>query len=185
MLSLSAAILRNPRNNEPSVYSVGKKAISYVAPGTSQMNSTLPPKPWPKPHAVTPVRRRSQGIDLLYHGGGWESPQLGTRSTSMGPGIHLPAGTQAASWAAPPKPRFLPTLKSLLPNDFRYAIRRCPISHYLQFGPQIQNSRCGKGVSYLIKQALDPTEACLQRESGKSSLINAVFKANMNAVVCT
>jgi hypothetical protein len=185
-----------PTQHTPAPSSTGTPPSSSAAPSSrgssgkpahhtveldDKINSTLPPKP----HAVTPVRRRSQGVDLLYRGGGGDSPQLGTRSTSMGPGIHLPAGTQAVSWAAPPKPRFLPTLKSLLPNDFRYAIRRCPISHYLQFGPQIQNSRCGKGVSYLIKQALDPTEACLQRESGKSSLINAVFKANMNALVCT
>jgi hypothetical protein len=123
--------------------------------------STLPPKP----HAVTLARGRSQGVEFSLYQGGGDSPQLG-RSTSMGPGIHPPADTQSASWAAPAKrhggqPRFLPTLKSLLPNDFRYAIRRCPISHYLQFGPQIQNSRCGKGASYLIKQALDPTDACL------------------------
>ena len=43
--------------------------------------------------------------------------------------------------------RLSPNLKSLLSNDFRYAVRRCPISHYLQYDcPQIQNSRCGKGA---------------------------------------
>ncbi|KAH9998769.1 hypothetical protein BJV77DRAFT_711572 [Russula vinacea] len=107
--------------------------------------STLPPKP----HAVTLARGRSQGVEFSLYQGGGDSPQLG-RSTSMGPGIHPPADTQSASWAAPAKrhggqPRFLPTLKSLLPNDFRFRI--------LVVG---------------------------KRESGKSSLINAVFKANMS-----
>ena len=153
-----------------------ERAPNAAQPRTSTLS--------PKHHAVMPERVRSHDFESLpYRRSSRDHPHF-SRSASMDP-RNPPVGTQPVAKRHGSQPRFLSTLPSLLPNDFRYAARRCPISYYLQFHPQIQNSRCGKGASYLIKHALDPTEACLQRESGKSSLINAVFKVNMNVSVCT
>ena len=165
----------------PPVATPSKDSSEERAPDAAQPRaSTLSPKP----HAVTPERVRSHDFESLpYRRSSRDHPHF-SRSASMDP-RNPPVGTQPVAKRHGSQPRFFSTLPSLLPNDFRYAVRRCPISYYLQFHPQIQNSRCGKGASYLIKQALDPIEACLQRESGKSSLINAVFKVNMNVSVCT
>jgi hypothetical protein len=140
----------------------GKPAPNSAQPD-DKTNSTLPPTPHAATLAPKLARGRSQGLESsLYHGGGGDSRHWG-RSTSMDP-RNPPAGTQPVLWAAPARrhggqPRFSTTLKSLLHNDFRYAVRRCPIDHYLQLRPQIQNSRCGKGACYLIRQTLGPTDA--------------------------
>ena len=95
-----------------------------------------------------------------------------TASVSLLDYEHPPSSTQFKSWPAlgagqmPTKrheglSRFPSTLRSRLSDDFRYAPRRCPISHYYSTIVHRFNLLVvGKVRFILLRQDLDATDAC-------------------------
>ena len=82
--------------------------------------------------------------------------------------------------------QFSPNLQSLLSNDFRYAVRRFPISHYYYSTILHRFRILVVGRVRVVKSDSPWTQlmhVSLQPQSGKSSLINAIFKVDMS--VCT
>ena len=117
-----------------------------------------------------------------------------TASTSLIPNTHPPTGSlfqprpdsnhmTAKTQGARQLP---PNLQSLLSNDFRYAVRHCPIGHSY-YSIIVHRFRIlVVGRVRFVKSDRPWTQlrhVSSQRESGKSSLINAVFNVDMS--VCT
>jgi hypothetical protein len=95
---------------------------------------------------VTPERVRSQTLQhprpqemnlQQYSSGGMDSSQRNrarSMNTPQGERSQLsgqrPRTASASASSQEGRRRFPSTLQNLLSNDFRYAVRRCPISHY-------------------------------------------------------
>ena len=167
----------------------------------------------PKPGAVMPAHERFSDFassqqphhsEMRFHPSGGSGSLPRSRYMSEASRAPLPQGalshssrTRTASASRvgsrplaeghEGRPRFPSNLKSLLPNDFRYAISRFPISHY--YHSSVHRFRIlVVGKVCVIQSGMPWTQlmhVSTQRESGKSSLIDAVFKVNMNVSVCT
>ena len=142
----------------------------------------------PQPHAITPVRRRSQGPEpFLSRGGGGQAPKLDSFMSldSRNPPTGIRVGSRPLAEGNEGQPRFPSALKSLLSNDFRYAVSRRLINYY--YHSSVYRFRILVVGKVRVFQSDMPWTQLMhvssQRESGKSSLINAVFKVNMS--VCT
>ena len=98
-------------------------------------------------------RTRTASASLLDYGHPPTSTQFGPRP-ALGAG-HMPAERHERL------PRFPSTLRSRLSDDFRYAPRRCPISHYYSTIVHRFNLLVvGKVRFILLRQDLDATDAC-------------------------
>ena len=143
---------------------------------------------------------KSPSMDLL--GARARPPDRITRttsasaSTSLYPNTYPPPGShfkpQPASRTIHTTPKrhetrqFPPNLQSLLSNDFRYAVRRCPISHYYYVAIVHRFRVLVVGRVRVVKLDSPWTQlmhVSLQRESGKSSLINAIFNVDMSVCI--
>jgi hypothetical protein len=116
-----------------------------------------------------------------------------TASTSFLPNGHLPPAPQFESLLVPrthkrqeSRPNFPPALQGLLSNDFRYAVRRCSISYYYHTSIVHRFRILVVGRVRFVKPHRPWTQlmhAPSQRESGKSSLINAIFNVDMSVCI--
>ena len=133
-------------------------------------------------------RFMSDASHALPQGALSHSSRPRTASASASAPMHssgIRVGSRPLAEGQEGRPRFPSTLKSSLPNDFRYVDSRCPISHY--YHSSFHRFRILVVGKVCVIQSDMPWTQLMhvssQRESGKSSLINAVFKVNMS--VCT
>ena len=99
----------------PSMDLLGARSLPSTGPSTRTESTSLLPNNYPLAgplHPPTGPRRPPPGPPFQVQ----PVPRTG----------HVQANRQET------RPQFPPNLQSLLSNDFRYAIRRCSISHYLQ-----------------------------------------------------
>jgi hypothetical protein len=135
-----------PPSPLPSAQAVDQRETVQSTHPTSMSSSTL----LSKPSATTLAHERFLDSASSQHPRGSGSSLQRSRFISDASHAALPQGalshssrTRTASASASMlgrsrlpaegyegRPRFPSTLKSLLPNDFRYAVSRCPVSHY-------------------------------------------------------
>ena len=123
------------------------------------------------PNTYPPVDPRQPPAGSLHSPAGPLHPPAGPIHPPAGP-LYPPAGPlfqpQPVSRAGyvqakrqETRPQFPPNLQSLLSNDFRYVVRRCPISHYY-YSTIVHRFRilvAGR-VRVVDKQAVDAADAC-------------------------
>jgi hypothetical protein len=156
----------------------------------------MPSRQYPSGGAVPMQRNRSMSMDVTALKGAPSHSSVRrdrTTSTAVQGSGHQRVGTKSMSAATSQTPagrqggrsRFPFALQSLLPNDFRYAVRPSSLRYYynstivhrfriLVVGKVSIVYHTGRRVNIHISS---------QRECGKSSLIRAIFKADMS--VCT